>query len=190
MINKTHSVTKNTPQNIALGAGIVVYGLTYAEGGWSYTGIFGATNGGSKLEIKPVLQDLEVDGVLVKVKGLTAKLGETATLETNLAEVTTENLRMATVGKNGEGVDGFDEIVSKPRLEENDYIENLGFIGHKLNGDPTVIKLDYALCTSGLDFEAKNKEQSTIKVVFECTAELEADDLTVLPWHIYNKASA
>ena len=184
---KKHSVTDNTPQNIALGAGIVVHGLNFESDKWTYTGVFGATNGGSKLEIKPEYQDLEVDGVLVKTKGLTVKVGETAQLETNLAEVTAENLKMVVGGKDGTGMTGFAEIVSKPQLDENDYIENLGFIGHTVAGEPIIIKFDNALCTSGLEYEGKNKEQVTVKATFECYANLTDADLTVLPYHIYMK---
>lgn len=187
-IGKTHSITEKTPKNIALGAGIVVYGLKFETSKWTYTGIFGATNGGTKLEIKPEYQDLELDGKLVKTKDLTVKLGETAQLETNLAEVTKDNLKMVINGTEGEGVDGFDEIVSKSRLEEGDYIENLGFIGYTVSGESIIIKFDYALCTSGLEYEGKNKEQVTIKATFECYADLKSDDLTVLPYHIYTKS--
>lgn len=186
---KTHNVTEKTPENVVLGAGIVVSGLIF-DTEWKYDNVLGATNGGSKLEIKPEYQDLELDGVLVKTKGTTVKVGETAQLETNLAEVTPNNLKMVVNGKAGEGVDGYDEIVSKPRLEENDYLENLGFIGHTIAGEPIIIKFDNALCTSGLEYEGKNKEQVTIKAVFECYADLTSDDLTTLPYHIYTKATA
>ena len=52
-----------------LGSGVVCYGLKYTTDKWTYDGVFGATNGGSKIEIKPEQQDLEVDGILVKTKG-------------------------------------------------------------------------------------------------------------------------
>lgn len=189
-IGKTHNITEQTPKNMALGAGIVVHGLTFESDKWTYTGIFGATNGGSKLEIKPEYLDLEVDGKLVKTKGLTVKIGEIAQLETNLAEVTADNLKMVVGGKAGEGFAGFAEIVSKPQLDEGDYVENLGFIGYTVAGEPIIVKFDNALCTSGLEYEGKNKEQVTIKAVFECYADLSAKDLTTLPYHIYTKSNA
>lgn len=191
-IGATHSVTENTPKNIMLGAGVIVHGLSFSTSKWQYTGIFGATNGGSKVEITPTYQDLEVDGILVKTKGLTVKMGEEAKLTTNLVECTKENLTMVSGGMLAEATTatGYDEIVSKPQLDKDDYIENLGFIGYTIDGSPIIIKFDNALCTSGLSFEGKNKEQATVEAVFECYADLSTDNLTVLPWHIYTKTVA
>lgn len=189
-IGKTHSVTDKTASNIMLGSGVVCYGLKYTTDKWTYDGVFGATNGGSKIEIKPEQKDLEIDGILVKTKGLTVKMGETATLTTNLAEITSENLAMVSTGvkKKDTTVTGFDEIVSKPQIDEGDYIENLGFIGYTIDGEPIIIKFDNAICTSGLSLEGKNKEQATVEATFDCVASLGATDLTTLPWHIYKKA--
>lgn len=187
-MNKTHGVTENTPKNIMLGAGIVVKGLAYATNAWSYDAILGATSGGNSLTIENELKDLEIDGVWVKTKELTAKTGETAKLETNLAEVTKDNLKMLVAGADGTGVTGFDEIVSKVQLSEGDYIENLGFIGHTMAGDPIIVKFDWALCTSGLNFEGKNKDQTVLKATFECYADLTATDLRKLPYHIFTVA--
>ena len=181
---KTHGITENTPKRVALGAGIVVKGLTF-DTAWKYDAILGATSGGNSLTIENELKDLEIDGAWVKVEGMTVKTGETATLETNLAEVTKENLKMLVLGTDGEGVTGFDEIVSKDVIESGDYIENLGFIGHTATGDAIIVKFDKALCTSGLNFEGKNKDQTVLKATFECYASLDAENLKKLPYHIY-----
>ena len=185
-LEKKHGLTESTAKSVMLGAGIVVKGLTF-DTAWKYTKILGATNGGNKLTIKPIVVDLELDGKLVKVKGTTVKTGEEATLETNLAEVTEDNIMMAVLGAKGEDKGGFSEIVSKETIEENDYLENLAFIGHTLDNNPIIVLFDWALCTSGLDFEAKDKNQSTIKVVFDCYADLAQGNLTKLPYHIYTK---
>lgn len=187
VLGKKHGLTEATPTSVMLGAGIVVRGLKFAENAWNYEKILGATNGGNKLTITPEVTDLELDGKLVKVKGMMVKTGEEASLETNLAEVTAETMKLAVIGTDGEGVDGFHEIVSKARIEENDYIENLAFIGYTLDNNPIIVLFDWALCTSGLDFEAKNKDQTTIKVVFDCYAEIGQEDLMHLPYHIYTK---
>ena len=146
----------------------------------------GATSGGTKLTIQPELTDVEVDGALVKVKGLTVKTGETASMETNVIEVTPELLKMALVAKDGDSKDktGYSEIVSKNRIEEGDYVKNLGYVGKTLDGQPIIIIFDNALCTSGLEIEGKNKESAVLKLTFECYANLSADADT-LPYHIY-----
>ena len=91
MVIKTHGVTESTPKSVMLGAVIVVRGLEFVSNAWKYEKILGATSGGNKVTIEQELQDLELDGVLVKTKGAVVKVGEKATLETNLAEVTHDN---------------------------------------------------------------------------------------------------
>lgn len=146
--------------------------------------IIGATSGGNKLSITPEITDLEIDGAIVKVAGLAVKTNETATLETNLVEMTPKSFKLATNGELGEGLDGYDEVKSKARIGKGDYIENFGFVGKRMDGTPIIILFDYALCTSGVEWDAKAKEAGVLAATFECYASLEGD-LETLPWHIY-----
>lgn len=43
--------------------------------------------------MKPEVQDIEVDGKLIKAKGLMMKVGETATMEINFAEISPEIIK-------------------------------------------------------------------------------------------------
>lgn len=165
-------------------------GTKYFE---KYTGwnaaqtVIGATSGGTKLTITPEFTDIEADGATVKVKGLAVKTGETATLETNLLEVTTDAIQEAIVGTLVESdivPEGYSEIVSTQQISDNDYIENLGFVGRRLDGKKVIVIFENALCTSGFDLEFKNKETSVLKAKFECYADL-TDDPTKLPYHVY-----
>lgn len=184
---KSSGITANTPKNIMLGAGTIHKGLTFAQDKWNFEeSLICATSGGSKLSIVPEITNIEVDGALVKVKGLTVKTGETATLEINPVELTPEVIKMAVIGTSAtsETAQGYDEITSKARIEDGDYIENLGYVGKTLEGKPIIIVFNYAICTSGLELEGKNKEAAAPTFTFECVADLtpEAD---TLPWHIY-----
>lgn len=183
---KSSGITAKTPENIMLGAGTIHRGLALADGKWNFEeSLIGATSGGSKVSIVPEFTQIEVDGALVKVKGLNPKTGETATMEVNFVEMTPDLLKMATVGNVGVSTkyEGYTEITSKPRIEEGDYIENLGYVGKKVDGTPIIIIFDYALCTSGFETEGKNKEAGVFTGTFECVADVtpEAD---TLPWHI------
>ena len=169
------NVTATTPSNVMLGAGIVVANLKY-ESGWTYDNVFGATNGGSTFKIEPEFVDVEADGVTVAVAQLKQKVGEKATLET-----------MLSIGKAGAGNNEFDEIVSSPSIPEGTFIDNLGFIGYTVTGDPIVIVMEKALCTSGFELGGENIKQATAKATFECHQDISASDLTILPWHIYTK---
>ena len=187
---KSSGITAETPKNIMLGAGTLHKGLTFTDGKWNFEeSLIGATSGGTKISIVPEFKDIEVDGALVKVKGLAVKIGETATVETNMVELTADWIKSTVVGQEGVSeYEGFDVIESKRQLEDGDYIENFGFIGKKMDGTPVIIIFDYALCTSGFEHEGKNKENGVFKATFECYAEL-SPEADILPYHIYTPST-
>lgn len=179
-------VTANTPKNILFGAGTIHKNLKYEGDAWNFTeSLMGATSGGSKLSIVPEVTSIEVDGALVKAKGLTVKTGEAATMEINFIELTKEIIKAATIGADGVSDDAaYDMIVSKANIEEGDYFENIAFVGKTLEGKTIIAILENALCTSGFEQEGKNKEGAIGKYTFESHAEL-TGDLDTLPWKIY-----
>lgn len=185
---KGHGVTESTPKNLMLGAGTLHKGLKYESSTkkWNFAeSLFGATSGGNKLSIVPEIKTVEVDGALVKVKGLDFKVGEIAKLETNLVEITPELIQTTALAQIVDSdIDGYDLIESKPDIEEGDYFENIAFVGKKTDGTPIIVILDNALCTTGFENETKNKENSVVKVTFECYQNMD-EELTKLPYHIY-----
>lgn len=190
---KSSGITENTPKTVMLGAGTVHKNLTFTAAQGSGTGTWNfkeslicATSGGSKLSIVPEFYNVPVDGALVKVKGLTVKTGETATLEINPVELTPSVLKMAVIGdsKTSTTATGYDEITSRAVINAGDYITNLGYVGKTIEGKPIIILFDNALCTSGLELEGKNKEAAIPKFTLECFADL-SPEADTLPWHIY-----
>ena len=182
-----HGVSKTTPENILLGAGTYIKGLKWNTETQSWDGtIIGATQGGGKVSIEGEYLDIELDGALVLVKGLTVKQGGKATMEVNMAELSTDNIKMATNFKVGESdVDGYDMLVDKAEIEEGDYLENFGFVGKTANGKKDIIIIyEYALCKSAFELEPKAKENSVLKLVLDAYAENEGD-LDTLPIKIY-----
>ena len=187
MITGKHGVTENTPKNILFGAGTIHKGLKYSTDAWNFAeSLVGATSGGSKLSIIPEITNIEVDGVLVKAKGLAAKTGETASMEVNFIELTEDIIKAATFGETGTSADAtnYNVIESKSDIVEGDYWENIAFVGKTLEGKNIIAILDNALVTSGFEQEGKNKEGAIGKYTFECYADLDGD-LDKLPWHIY-----
>ena len=183
-----HGVTQDTPKSMMFGAGTIHKGLAFTEepGSWNFEeSLYGATSGGTKLTITPELVDIEVDGMNVKTKGLTQKVGESASMETNVVEITPTMIKQAIIGKDGKSVKGFSEIISKDKIEESDYVERFGYVGKTLAGTPIIVIFDNALCTSGLELEGKNKENAVVKLTMECYGELNGDGVT-LPYHIYH----
>lgn len=182
-----HGVTTETPKNVLLGAGTYHKNLAWDSATSKWAGaIVGATNGGGKVNIKGELQDLELDGALVKFKGQTVKQGGAASIEANFAEITDDTIRMSTLFEKGDSdVDGYEMYVDKADITEGDYVENFGFVGKTADGSKDIIVIfEYGLCTSGLELEGKNKEQGVMKLTIEAYAENEGD-LDTLPVKIY-----
>lgn len=190
-VGKT-GVTRGTPKNILFGAGTYHKNLTYtpgtggAAGTWNFAeSLFGATQGGGKLTIQPEFVDIEADGALVLVKGLKVKVGESATMETNVLEVTKDVLKAALIAQEGTSDDAnFDLLESKAELEDGDYLDNVAFVGQTLDKRNIIVIMENVLCTSGLTTEGKNKEAGVLGYTFTCHADLESD-LDTLPYHIY-----
>lgn len=183
-------VTAGTPKKVIFGAGVYATGLPWGSVPTEddvTTGLIGATNGGGTITITPELVDLELDGVLVKARGLTQKAGETAVMETNMAEVSVDYLAKAVIGKASETLDKkFDVIDSKAKLEDTDYFTGFGYIGQMLDGRALMVIFKNALVTEGIEIEAKNKEQVTIPAKVECYSDTsEGSDLDKLPYRIY-----
>lgn len=184
---KSSGITENTPKTIMLGAGTIHRGLKFADGKWNFEeSLICATSGGAKMSITPEFYDVPVDGALVKVKGLTVKTGETATFEVNPIELKPEIMKWALIADETTSttVTGYNEITSRARINEGDYLENMGYVGKTIEGTPIIILFDFALCTSGLELEGKNKEAAVPKFTFECFADLTSEADT-LPYHIY-----
>lgn len=180
-----HGITATTPGSILLGAGTYHKNLKFEGNAWSGDCI-GATSGGGKIAISNELVDIELDGAKVKVKGLTVKQGGTASAEINFVELSTDMLKTTTLFEEGESdAEGFTMLKDKATIKEGDYLENFGFVGMTADGSKQIIVIfDYALCTSGLELEGKNKENSVIKATLEACAAIDGD-LDTLPIRIY-----
>lgn len=160
----------------------------YVIGAWNDAeeSVLGATSGGNKLNITSELTSIEVDGASVKIKGLTVKTGETGTIEVNLAQHTVESFKRAIVGKEVDSIiKGFVQIQTKSLLELSDYLDNIAFVGSMTDGTDVIIIMENAICTSGFEFEGKNKETSVVSTTFESSADFAKGVFDTLPIYIF-----
>lgn len=184
---KTHGITANTPQEILLGAGAYYKNLKYEEGtGWTGD-ILGATSGGGKVTIEPEYLDIEADGATVKVRGLTKKVAETASMEVNLLELNEANITQALHMEEdtSANVEGYKVYKSVRDISDEDYFDNVAFVGTLTSGKQVIVVMENAILTGAMELEPKNKEVSTFTITAECTASFEQDDLEHLPYTIY-----
>lgn len=186
MALKSHGITSETIKKMILGAGVIYKNLKYTDGGWNGT-VLGATSGGIKFHYEAQWLDIEVDGATVLVKGVSKqKVGESATLEGQMTEITDGILVDALhLEKSTSEDNNYQKYVTKENISEDDYLENIAYVGKLSSGKNIIIILPNALCTEAFELEAKNAEQTTYAVKFECTADLENDTLDKLDLEIY-----
>lgn len=181
-----NGVTANTPKEVLFGHGVFYKNLKFESNDWVGT-LLGATSGGGKITITPEYTPIEVDGALVKVKGFTKKTGEAGVMELTMTEANEglikEQLHLVEDTENS--VTGYKKLVTKADLTDDDYLENIAFVGKRLDGQNIIVIMENALCTSAFEVEAKNKTQGTYAMTFECSADPESGDLEKLPISIY-----
>ena len=183
-------VTTGTPSKILFGAGVYFKGLTYNEKVAPTeeevrAAIFGATQEGGTVTITPQFFMPELDDVLVPVKELQNKIGETAQMEVSFAELTADLVAHTVIGTVDETTDkNFDVITSNSKIGAGHFYEGFGYYGHLMDGRPAIIIFKNALCTSGFTTDPKSKTNALFKGTFECQSDIEYS-LTKLPYAIF-----
>lgn len=186
---KKHGITTETIKKMLLGAGVIYKNLKYDTEKKTWDGtVIGATNGGIKFNWEATWLDVEIDGATVLVKGVSKqKVGETASIEGQMTEITDGILvtAMHLVETTSED-SNYTKYTTKSNVTpEEDYLENVAYVGTLSGGDNVIIVLPNAICTEAIELEAKNAEQTSFAVKFECTADLENDVLDKLDLSIY-----
>lgn len=184
---KTHGITTETIKNMLLNAGVLYKDLKYSADGWTGT-VLGATSGGIKFNYEAQWLDIEIDGATVLVKGISKqKVGEAAYFEGSMTEIKPGLLADALhlVEDATQQIEGYTVYKTIDNLTEDDYPENIAYVGTLSGGQQIIIILPNAICTEAFEIEAKNAEQATYTVKFECTADFANNTLNKLDLEIY-----
>lgn len=198
VVDNDTAETDSTIQIKKLNPGVSFIGLSseyktpavgdYVTGAWTdgEENVLGATNGGNKLSIVPEITQIEVDGATVDIKGLSQKTGESATLNVNLAQHTVESIKRAIVGKETNSlIKGYTQIQTKSLIELSDYLDNIAYVGTMTDDTEIIAIMENAICTSGLEWEGKNKETSVVSTTFKATADFKSGVYDTLPVYIF-----
>lgn len=183
-------VTSGTPSNIAFGAGVYFQGVPYNEKTAPTeevikAAIFGATQDGGTVTITPEFFTPELDGVQVSTMELQVKVGEKATMDTSIAELSADLIAHQAIGKISTSEDeDYDVVTSSAHLATGHFYEGFGYYGTLLDGRDVIILFKRALCTSGFTVDAKNKTNSVFKGTFECMSDIEYG-VEKLPYAIF-----
>lgn len=182
-------ITAGTLSRIVFGAGVYFSGLEYNEKvapteSEIKAKIIGATQEGGKLTITPEFLTPEIDGAYVAVKEFEQKVGETASIEVSMVELTPENLANQVIGEINASTDGDYDVVTSCELRSGHYYSGFGYYGELLDGRPFICLFKNALCTSGFSAETKNKENTKFAGTFECRSDI-AYGVEKLPYALF-----
>ena len=185
---KTHGITKDTPTNLLLGAGAFYKNLRYNEETmeWEHDDVIGATTGGGTINIEPEYYRPDIDGATVNVDGLVFKVGEKASIEVTMAELSKDVLKNTLhLREEVTTANGYTKLVSTRQISRDDHLNSIGYVGTLTDGRQIIFILPNAICTSALEMNPQNKESASYSVTFEASASLERDNLDYLEYEIY-----
>ena len=184
--------TKDTPNSFLLNAGAWVKNLKWVPGvgeepgTWNYD-LIGATSDGSKITTKYTFRQVQVDGVFTTPVGADMIEEAEALAELNLIEFTLANLKMMLIATSevSDGTKyptGYEVVTPGSQVEISHYVENMAYVG-TISGSnkPVIIIFDYAICTSGLEVEPKDKSEAVYPVTFEARTGADNIDRMGLP---------
>ena len=132
---KKHGITADTLKNLMFSAGTYYKNLKYSGNEWTGT-VLGATSGGGGVTIEPEYIDVELDGAQVAIKGGKVKVGEVGKMKVNMTEFTENAISSALhLEKDAsKAVAGYTTYKTKAQLTDEDYLENVAFVGNLIDG--------------------------------------------------------
>jgi len=179
---QTTGFNANTPKNLLLDAGAVYKNFDKE----TFTGtLIGATQGGNAFSAVPTMRNVPVDGVKSEyVKGLAVIDAWVVSLTTNMLEVTKDTITIA-LGAVEETShdDDYDSLRGKNYIGENDYLDNVAFVG-KISGSgkPVIIIVENALNHEGLQLTTADASEGILPVTL--FGHMPSDDLDNPPFEI------
>jgi hypothetical protein len=149
--------------DIMLGEGAIY--KNYGEAGEA---ALGATAGGSKFELDTKLKEIKYDGAYGKTKGMRRMETAVPKLTVKFLKITYTNIVAGVPCTVSDGTDAdgtYKEITFDLDYVAGDVLTNIAFVGQKLDGGATTIKVENALNIDKLSFDFKSKDE----VSLECT---------------------
>ncbi len=128
-----------------------------------------ATQKGTEFSAKPTYRRMEIDGVHTRTKGDTLIDSWDVYLKTTLVEMTSDNLRraLAAADIDTETDQNYDIIKGRDTIQDEDFEENITFIGNILGEDkPMIIQVFNAFHEGGLTFSAEDKNNAGVECQF------------------------
>lgn len=181
---------ENTTKNLLLDAGAIFVNFDVEKDTFESAKekLLGATSGGNSFEAVPEFRQVEVDGVKGLAKGLSILESWEVSLTTNMLEFKEDTYKhaLAAVQSNSKDLDGdeYTEIRAKNFVEDEDYIDNITFVGTISGSDnPIYIQIFNALNMEGLTVENVDGDDIVAELKFE--GHYDASNLDNPPFAIF-----
>ena len=192
----TTGLRKETFKNLQLNAGIVLKNFSYesitdaaalktaiATAKTAGTDILGATRGGGNFVATRDIRTPEADGVRYGFVGDKFVDSVDARLSTTLIEITPGNLKLA-LGSADVTTSGQKTTIKlRTEIKDEDYLENIVWVGNLADGSLVAIVLYNALNTADFNLTYTDKGEGTLTVEFHAHQE-EVDDYDYAPFEI------
>ncbi len=148
--------------------------------------LLGATKGGGSFKAVPNSRQIEVDGMRGAVKGMSVIDSWDVSIGVNIVEFKPETIKdMLGAGSIDESGDTHDVITGNMCSSDDDYIDNITWIGNLLGTETlVVIQIYNALNTSGINISMNDKGETSVATEFVAHFK-EMTNVTEAPFKIY-----
>lgn len=201
----TTGLRAETFENIQLNAGIFILNADYSASGitnantlataianlkagttsalGSDAKLLGATRGGGSFQVTRETREVEADGKRYGFVGDTMVDSTDAQLSTTMIEITLENIKAALPGATITGISPKRTLKLKTAIGEDDYLDNVCWIGDTADGRLLLIALKNGLNQADLNLTFADKNEGTIPVEFHAKQD-SVDDYDYAPFEI------
>lgn len=188
-MKKITGITAKTPDRLLLNAGAFFknYNPETDTVDKAKTKLIGATQGGGSFSAVPTVRPIEIDGASGNIKGMSVIDDWTVTMTANVKEVTVDSMKLALGAATAEtstAPAGYTKISGKSDFEDEDYQDNITWVGTLKGSDkPVIIVLKNALSTNGLSLTVADKGEAVIPITL--TGHYDSMDTDTAPFDIY-----
>lgn len=150
------------------------------------TKTLGATRGGGSFNVTREMRQVEADGIRYRFVGDTRVDSADAYLSTTLLEVGDPNVLKTAIGTaDTTGSSGdMTKLRMKTRILEDDYIQNLWWVGDVNDGGLCAIHFPYAFNTADINITWTDKGEATLPVEFH-SYQGSVEDYDYAPYEVY-----
>lgn len=198
-----NGLTSSTTSSLLLGTGVICKNFTVGTDTYSSAKqagkVISSTRDGVTLTAKYNLEQIVIDGAQGRVKGLTTIVGlDQGSLAATLAEIKKETLMVAlgaalNPDSGDDVVTGYDLIKMTTTLAEEDYIDNITYLGCVSGYDlPIIIQLKNCMNEDGLSLKTGDTSSAGLPVTFYANNEIDEfiEDDVDMPILIYFPTAA